>query len=298
MPHHSPHPPLRLLPVACGLGAPAFAAEACAHSAQALLDAGLVPALVACGREVQIAPFLVPPRAEHPHALAALCRDLDDQVAAALADDTQPLVIGGDHSIAAGTWRGASRQRSEPLGLLWLDAHMDAHTPQDSPSGNWHGMPLASLLGAGDPMLTTLPGTGPSPHHTALLGVRSYEDSELLQLFDKHVRIFGMAEIRRKGLCTAMREALGRVRQHTAAWGLSLDLDVLDPGQTTGVSTPAANGLAFDDLATALQGLGQDPRLGVVELVEYNPSRDPTGQTARQAIALLAALYGQAAGAK
>jgi arginase len=172
---------------------------------------------------------------------------------------------------------------------------MDAHRPEDSPSGNWHGMPLAALLGAGAPEFTTIPGTGPDPAHICIVGARSYESSELAYLCGRHVRIFGMAEIRRKGLAQVMAEALARVRQGSTAWGLSLDLDALDPAEAPGVSTPAADGIRGKDLTSALAGLAHDPQLSALEIVEYNPERDQEGRTAALALSLLGALLQQKA---
>lgn len=282
--------PLCVLPVACGLGAPPWAAKACAAGAEALLEAGLIRAVEEQTCLVRLSPVLRPEPLPRREALARLGKNLADRVAEVVAVHELPLVLGGDHAIAAGTWRGAARQQAGPFGLLWIDAHMDAHRPEDSPSGNWHGMPLAALLGAGAPDFTAIPGPGPDPAHICIVGARSYESSELAYLCGKHVRIFGMAEIRRKGLPRVMKEALSRVRRGSAAWGLSLDLDALDPAEAPGVSTPAALGIRASELITALSGLAHDPLLTALEIVEYNPERDEAKRTASLATALIAAL--------
>ncbi len=286
--------PLRVLPVACGLGAPPWAASGCAAGADALLDrlleTGLIRALDTQAGPVRLSPALIPEKLPRREALARLCTNLADRVAEAIAAHELPLVLGGDHAIAAGTWRGAARNSPGPFGLLWIDAHMDAHRPEDSASGNWHGMPLAALLGSGAPEFTTIPGPSPDPAHICIVGARSYESSELAYLYGKHVRIFGMAEIRRKGLDQVMKEALARVRRDRSAWGLSLDLDALDPADAPGVSTPAARGLRGTELAAALAGLARDPRLTALEIVEYYPERDEAQRTATLSSALIAAL--------
>ncbi|MDD5297519.1 MAG: arginase [Rhodocyclaceae bacterium] len=282
--------PLRILPVACGLGAPPWAAAGCATGAEALLSAGMAQVAKSQGRTVRLSPPLRPPRLPRQEALAHLCRELADRVSAALEAGELPLVLGGDHAIAAGTWRGAARPTAGPFGLLWIDAHMDAHRPEDSPSGNWHGMPLASLLGSGAVDFTAIPGPSPDPAHICIVGVRSYESAELAYLCGRHVRIFGMSEIGRKGLPQVMHEALNRVRQGTRAWGLSLDLDAVDPSDSPGVSTPAAHGVTGAELVAALGGLARSPELAALELVEYNPERDENQRSALLALSLAASI--------
>lgn len=282
---------LCIIPVACGLGGPSWAKRGCAAGAQSLLDAGLLDGLNALGCIYRLLPPLSSANLPHADALAPLCRQLADVVERVIEAGELPLVLGGDHAIAAGTWRGASRKQAAPFGLLWLDAHLDAHTPTDSISGNRHGMPLASLLGDDVPDFAGIPGPGPDARHISLVGSRSFEAPEVERLYQHHVRIFGMSEIRHKGLSRVMKAALERVQTGTSGWGVSLDLDALDPSEAPGVSTPAATGLSSGEMINELLGIGYDRHLSAIEIVEYNPLQDREGKTAHLARILLQALF-------
>jgi len=237
------------------------------------------------------------PRAQQDtplHAVAALSARLADEVAAVLQAGNFPLVVGGDHSCAIGTWGGVHRalHRQGPLGLIWIDAHMDSHTFATTPSGQLHGMPLACLLGHGDPALTAIDGPEAKlrPEHVCLIGVRSFEAGEAALLHRLGVRVFDMDEIRRRGLVEVFDEALAIVRQGTAGFGVSVDLDALDPEEEPGVGTPVPGGLRRADLAAALSRLRRDPAFVAMEIVEYNPRRDRGHATADAAGALLGAI--------
>jgi hypothetical protein len=160
---------------------------------------------------------------------------------------------------ATGTWSGAAaalRPRGA-LGLLWIDAHMDAHRPHTSPSGNLHGMPLACLLGHGEPALATLAGAPAlAPAHVCLVGVRSYEAEEAQLLEQLGVRVFLMDEVRRRGLPAVLREAHAVVTRGTAGFGVTLDVDAVDPQEAPGVGTPAPGGLRAGSLLAELERLG------------------------------------------
>lgn len=203
-----------------------------------------------------------------------------------------PLVIGGDHSCAIGTWSGVHRWLGRPLGLIWLDAHMDSHTFATSSSGALHGMPLASLLGYGEPELTHLVEDAPKlrPEHICLLGVRSYEEGEAALLKKLGVRVISMGEMRSMGIAEALKQAMDVARQGTAGFGVSLDLDVLDPAEEPGVSTPVPGGLSLHELEAALHQLHNDPALLAMEIVEYDPRRDRDHLTAMAAGALYRAV--------
>jgi arginase len=217
--------------------------------------------------------------------VAAVAQALADRVAASLRRGHFPLVIGGDHSCAIGTWSGAHAALHEEgrLGLLWIDAHMDSHTFRTSPSRALHGMPLACLLGHGDPRLTRIGGKEPMlrPEDVCLLGVRSFEWGEAALLKNLGVRIHFMDEIRQRGLAAVFAEAWAHVTRETAACGISLDLDALDPEEEPGVGTPVAGGLRQQDLAAALRTVHGDARLRALEIVEYNPYADRHFATAQ-----------------
>ncbi|HEX5359813.1 MAG TPA: arginase [Fluviicoccus sp.] len=184
-----------------------------------------------------------------------------------------PLIIGGDHSCALGTWHGMTGFGQKPLGLLWIDAHLDSHTPFTSPSRHVHGMPLALLLGEGDSrlLLSDLPPV--DPRYSVVLGVRSFEAGEPERMHRLGVRYYTMSEIRRRGLRTCWREAVRQVAQCPNGFGLSLDLDALDPAYAPGVSVAEPGGLSLPRLLLLMRNLPRQ-RLRAIEVVEYNPWRD------------------------
>lgn len=215
--------------------------------------------------------------------VADICRDLAGEVADALAADAFPLVIGGDHSIAIGTWSGVARFVGAPLGLLWIDAHLDSHTPETSYSGALHGMPLACLLGRGDKRLLGigLSGLQLVPQHTVVLGPRSWEPEEAELLARLGVRIIDGDEIAARGFADCLDEALGIVSGAAAGFGVTLDLDAIDPGIAPGVGSPEPDGLAAAEVRRGLRKLTGLAGLHALEIVEYNPDRDRHGITAR-----------------
>lgn len=232
------------------------------------------------------------PRRDLPlEAVVALGARLAREVERVLRAGHFPLVVGGDHSCAIGTWNGVRRVLAEqgPLGLMWIDAHMDSHTFATTPSGQIHGMPLAALLGEGD---AALAGTAPTlrPEHVCLIGVRSFEAGEAALLYRLGVRVFDMAEVRRRGLAAVFDEALAIVRRGTAGFGVSIDLDALDPAEAPGIGSPVPGGLGCVELATALTRLRDDPAFVAMEIVEYNPHRDHDQRTAGVAGALVDAV--------
>lgn len=198
---------------------------------------------------------------------------------------TTPVVIGGDHSVAMGTWSGVvnALDAHKKFGLLWIDAHMDGHTPITSLQGKWgghfHGMPLAHLLGHGDKKLCEL-GTKKTkldPRYLALVGIRSFEPGEEALLRGLGVTIFTMDDIAAQGLDVVMKKALVVVGKAPKGWGVSLDIDVFDPKDIKCVGTPEPNGLrlqAFLEMFSALK-LPSFPK--AVEIVEYVPGKDKEG---------------------
>jgi len=187
----------------------------------------------------------------------------------------QPWVIGGDHTSAIGTWSGIQKtfSRYGPIGLIWMDAHMDAHTSETSPSGNLHGTPLAVLLGHGPKELTSL-GTSDSilnPENVCLIGVRDYEDKEKELLNDLGVKYFTAEEVRLLGMSKVMEAAKGIVRKNSYGYGVSVDLDVLDPPEFISLSTPAPDGLSRVQLMEALGGISQEKDFVALEIAEFNP---------------------------
>lgn len=236
-----------------------------------------------------------PTQGDTLQTVIALCHQLADATEQSAASKRPFGVIGGDHSCAIGTWNGISRTLDGPLGLLWIDAHMDAHTPASSRSGAVHGMPLACLLGYGDPALTTLGNRRPvlRPQDVSLIGIRSYEPEEMNLLNTLGVHIFPMSYVNARGLDAVMADALARVTANTANFGISIDLDAIDPADAPGVGTPEAGGIAGAELVAALARLSSDKTPLSLEIAELNPRNDPDQRTALLACELIAAALGR-----
>jgi len=218
----------------------------------------------------------------HTARIAELCRHLADEVALSLRDQHFPVVIGGDHSVAIGTWSGVARALGQAPGLLWIDAHLDSHTPETSYSGAIHGMPLACLLGRGDKRLLDIGLTGAqvSAAHTVVLGPRSYEPEEMAFLQRLGVRIIDSEEILQRGFPACLDDAMAIVAGAPAGFGVTLDLDAIDPRLAPGVGSPEPDGLLANDVLTAIHWIAGQPGFKALEIVEYNPDRDRHGSTA------------------
>ncbi|MDD4882717.1 MAG: arginase [Gallionellaceae bacterium] len=223
--------------------------------------------------------------------LADLAQRVGHEVERTLFDGDFPVVVGGDHSCAMGTWSGVARALAGrgPLGLLWIDAHMDSHIPETSASHAVHGMPLAALLGRGQPGLVALAGKQPvvQPEHVCLLAVRSYEEDESVLLDRLQVRVISQAEVQERGLRATLAEALARVTVGTAGFGISFDLDAIDPGEAPGVGSPEPAGLPAHEFLAALTPLLADPRLVALEIAEYNPEHDRAQATLQLIVEVL-----------
>jgi arginase len=229
-----------------------------------------------------------------PEILAA-CKQIATRVREAVEVDALPLVLGGDHSVALGTLGGLAAAHGRPGGVLWLDAHGDLNTPQTSPTGNVHGMPLAAALGlASDGFASdawTLPAV--DRQRVALVGARIFDPAERELLRGQPgIRVFTMSEIDRIGIERAMRDAL----DHVAGPGfvhVSFDLDVLDPEVAPGVGTPVQGGLTYREAHLALELVAESGYAGSLEVVEVNPILDRENVTARTAVELVASALGK-----
>jgi arginase len=221
------------------------------------------------------------------------CARIAGLVADAVAADEIPLVLGGDHSVALGTLGGLAAARGVG-GVLWVDAHSDSNTPDTSPSGNVHGMPLAAALGLAGRAFEHPAWPMPSvdPRRVALLGVRQLDEGERQLLRNAGVRVFTMSEIDRIGIERAVRESLDRV----AGGGfvhVSLDMDVLDPEIAPGVGTPVRGGLTYREAHLALELVAESGLAGSLEVVEVNPILDRENTTASTAVELVASALGK-----
>lgn len=199
-------------------------------------------------------------------------RKLTHAVQKTLQQKKFPIVIGGDHSIAVGTWNAFDL----PFGLLWIDAHLDAHTDKTTPSGAYHGMPVAALLGYGLKEMAQLIRKNPvlKPQNLAYIGARSFEKEERDLLKELNVKIYFMDEVMNRGLQAIFPEAIRHITQGVEHYGVSLDLDVFSTDEAPGVGSPEKGGILKAELLPLLRSLAQDPRLLAFELVEFNPKRD------------------------
>jgi arginase len=185
--------------------------------------------------------------------------------------------------MAIGTWSGVvdAYDAYEKMGLIWVDAHLDAHTPETSESGNIHGMPLAVLLGQGFDELTAIqkPMTKLHPEHVVVIGVRSYEAGERAFLESLGVRIYYMDEVRARGFENVFNEAVSIVSKAPKGFGISLDIDVFDPVLAPGTGTKTRNGLYEEDVEASFRSLLYMKGLLAFEFAEFNPSLDKEDKT-------------------
>ncbi|MEN9916502.1 MAG: arginase [Pseudomonadota bacterium] len=227
--------------------------------------------------------------------------ELNTQLAAITFDLTQQkkhfALLGGDHSCAIGTWSGvasALAQQNGELGLIWIDAHMDSHTFETTLTGNIHGMPLAALLGYGDTPLTHIAMSQPkiNPKRLVLIGIRSFEAEEEKLLQRLGIRIYNMEAIAKQGLESVLSDAIAYVKETSVGFGVSLDLDGIDPFDAPGVGVPEANGISGKELCQGLKQLRQESQLIGVEVVEYNPYHDKGCKTKRLIQEILLSIFG------
>ncbi|HTX35563.1 MAG TPA: arginase [Bryobacteraceae bacterium] len=244
----------------------------------------------------------------HPHAkflpqIAATCQSIAVQVQGELEHGSLPLVLGGDHSVAAGTVAGVSkhfRQRGQKIGLIWLDAHADMNTPETSPSGNVHGMPLACIVGLGPPELSEIGGYKPkvAPANVAIVGLRDVDSFEKPHVRESGVRAFTMREIDERGLRAVMEDAIRLATAGTAGFHLSLDMDFVDPRDAPGVGTPVRGGATYREAHLAMEmicdsTIGGAKAMLSMEAVEVNPVIDEVNRTADLAVELIQSALGK-----
>jgi arginase len=222
-----------------------------------------------------------------------VCTRLATRVGDIIGDDAFPLVLGGDHSIAIGTVSGAARTRE--TGVVWFDAHADFNTPETSPSGNVHGMPLAALLGKG-PFAGSEWATAPnvSEENVAIVGLRSIDETERPALRDSDVTTYTMSDIDHRGITDVVESAIAVATDGVENLHVSLDLDWLDPTEAPGVGTPVRGGVSYREAHAAMERVA-DPEvpLSSMEVVEVNPILDEHNRTAELAVELAASALGK-----
>lgn len=224
--------------------------------------------------------------------IAATCSRLATTVREALAAGHLPLSLGGDHSIAVGTIGGVSRfyrGKNRKIGLIWLDAHADMNTPDTSPSGNVHGMPLACVVGMGPKELTHLAGYAPAvdPRNAVIVGLRDVDQMEKPHVRDSGVRAFTMRHIDERGLRAVMEEAIRMAMEGTDGFHLSLDMDFVDPRDAPGVGTPVRGGVTYREAHLAMEMICDSGQMVSMEVVEVNPVIDEANRTGDLAVELV-----------
>jgi arginase len=228
----------------------------------------------------------------HLPEVVSICRSIYE-VGGSCSDTPEiPIFLGGDHSIAIGTVSGTAC--AGPVGLIWIDAHGDFNTPETSPSGNIHGMPVAALIGRGHPDLVDLGHPGPKlrPQEIAMIGIRDLDGAEREALAGAGIHVYTMRDIDELGMATVARRALSHLN-HLQRIHVSLDMDSIDPDVAPGVGTPVPGGLTYREAHLLMEILAESGKTASIDVVEINPILDDGNRTAELAVELVASLLGQ-----
>ena len=237
-------------------------------------------------------------RARFLPEIAAASEELALMVEASLDEETVPVVLGGDHSIAIGSAAGLAsfyRKREKRIGIVWLDAHTDINTPETTPSGNIHGMPLAALLGRGPKELTHVAGFAPKllPENAVVIGARSVDPGERELIKTLGVRVFTMSEVDERGMTDVIEEAIEIASRNTAGFHVTMDMDFIDPFYAPGVGTPERGGATYREGHLAMEKMSDSGHVLSVELTEVNPMYDTANQTAQLAVEFILSALGK-----
>jgi arginase len=237
-------------------------------------------------------------RAKYLNEIAETCKELAETAQKSLEEGLLPLVLGGDHSIAVGSISGVSahfRKQEKHVGYIWLDAHGDMNTPESSPSGNVHGMPLSSVMGYGAPELVELLGFKPKvePQNVVLVGVRDLDTQEKRLVKKSGVHVFTMRDIDERGMREVMSEALKFAGDDTGGIAVSLDMDFVDPSDAPGVGTPVRGGVTYREAHLAMEMIADTEAMVSLEVVEINPVIDEHNMTALLGVELVCSGLGK-----
>lgn len=236
-------------------------------------------------------------RSDIVRIVTAVNTALAEEVTATINSHEKFCVLAGDHASAIGTWSGAAHayRKQGDIGLIWIDAHMDSHTPETTPTGNIHGMPVAHLFGYGIKSLKEILDKEPKlkPENICFIGIRSYEEGEASFLTKLGVKVFFMPDVQQQGLANIFKMALEHVNKHTFGFGLTIDLDAMDPTDAPGVGCPEKGGILSSDLLDTLNKAEVNYPFVGLEITEYNPIQDKNQKTAKLVASLLEAVYGK-----
>lgn len=231
-------------------------------------------------------------------AIATVCRELAARTAEVIRAGEFPVVLGGDHSLSAGSVAGAATamaERGQRLGVIWLDAHGDINTPASSLSGNVHGMPVAHLLGLGDPDMASIATPAPAlrAEDIVYVGLRDVDVAEREKIRELGIRAYTMRDVDERGLTTILHEAIAHASENTGGLYLSCDADWIDPSEAPGVGTPVPGGATYREAHLAMELLADTGLLVGMDLVEINPVLDRANRTAELAVELIASALGK-----
>ena len=227
------------------------------------------------------------------------CTRAAEMVLKSLNEGMTPVILGGDHSVAAGTVSGVAefyRRQNQKIGLIWIDAHADMNTPESSPSGNVHGMPLAALLGLEPAPLANILGFSPKvrPENAVLIGVRDIDPAEKENIRRAGIsEVYTMRDIDERGMRAVMEEALRAAGRGTAGYHVSVDMDWIDPEDAPGVGTPVRGGATYREAHLAMEIIADHGRMVALEVVEVNPVIDEHNRTADLAVELISSAFGK-----
>jgi arginase len=270
--------------------------------------AGLEARLEALGHVVEDGgnvPVAIPEQKKEGHAhakylkeITSTCTKHADLVLKTLEAGKVPLALGGDHSVAVGTIAGVAefyRRQKQKIGLIWIDAHSDINTPESSPSGNVHGMPLAAIMGLWPSELANIYGFSPKigPENCVLVGIRDVDAIEKENIRKAGVEVFTMRDIDERGMRAVMEEAVRMATRGTAGYHVSLDMDWVDPEDAPGVGTPVPGGATYREAHLAMEIMADDGHLLSFEIVEVNPVIDEHNRTAELAVELALSAFGK-----
>jgi arginase len=235
---------------------------------------------------------------KHLNEITSVCEELSGKVQQSLIVGELPVILGGDHSIAIGSISGIAsfyQKQQKEIGLIWFDAHADMNTPQTTPSGNIHGMPLAVLLGYGVDQLTNLTFNGPklNPQYCAHIGARDVDAGERELIERLGLRFFTMREIDERGMNFCMNEAIAIASMAPAGYHVTLDVDVLDPGDAPGSGTVVRGGLTYREAHLAMEKIAESGRMCSLEVVEINTTLDINNRTAELGVELILSALGK-----
>ena len=238
------------------------------------------------------------PKARFLPEIKAAAEELAGMVEQALGQGAIPVVLGGDHSIAVGSVAGVSsyyRKQGRRIGIIWLDAHTDINTPDTTPSGNIHGMPLAAIVGLGPEALTRIGGFVPKvlPQNVVVVGARSVDPGERETIKELGIRVYTMSELDERGMSDVIEEAIAIASNGTAGFHVTMDMDFLDPFYAPGVGTPERGGATYREAHLAMEKLADSGKVLSVEVTEVNPLLDTANQTAQLAVELILSALGK-----